>query len=169
MQLHHIDKMLVQSVVPLLVLTMLSVSSTDGCYSSDFKLVERSLVEELLAERNLGKEYASLVLNDKRYLELKHELYKLEETLKVNAWHANDQRNQVFGGKCKKWFNHMCLGGNGKRSLEDLNGSTSNQSAIGGVEKQRNPASSSGQAKVMSKASFAVIVLCLVVQLFKRR
>ncbi|KAK6983658.1 hypothetical protein BgiMline_019104, partial [Biomphalaria glabrata] len=86
MQLHHIYKMLVQSVVPSLVLTMLSVSSTDGCYSSDFKLVERNLVEELLAERNLGKEYASLVLNDKRYLELKHELYKLEETLKVDAW-----------------------------------------------------------------------------------
>ncbi|KAK6983656.1 hypothetical protein BgiMline_019102, partial [Biomphalaria glabrata] len=78
--------MLVQSVVPLLVLTILSVSSTDGCSSSDFKLVERSLVEELLAERNLGKEYASLVLNDKRYLELKHELYRMERILKTDAW-----------------------------------------------------------------------------------
>ncbi|KAK6983657.1 hypothetical protein BgiMline_019103, partial [Biomphalaria glabrata] len=61
-------------------------SSTDGCYSSDFKLVERNLVEELLAERNLDKEYASLVLNDKRYLELKYELYKLEHFLKADAW-----------------------------------------------------------------------------------
>ncbi|KAK0044984.1 hypothetical protein Bpfe_025562, partial [Biomphalaria pfeifferi] len=55
-------------------------------------MVERSLVEELLAERNLGKEYASVILNDKRYLELKHELYELEGTLKVDAWHGK----QVF-------------------------------------------------------------------------
>ncbi|XP_055890306.1 uncharacterized protein LOC129927112 [Biomphalaria glabrata] len=162
MQLHHIYNMLVQSVVPLLVLTILSVSSTDGCYSSDFKLVERNLVEELLAERNLDKEYASLVLNDKRYLALKYELYKLEHFLKDDAWHE-----WIKQGHGRSVFIRP-----GKRSLENLNESTSSQSTKRGVKKrhwQRNLESSSGQAKFVSKASFAVIVLGLLVQLFKRR
>ncbi|XP_055890285.1 uncharacterized protein LOC129927109 [Biomphalaria glabrata] len=159
MQLHHIYNMLVQSVVSLLLLTMLSVKSTDGCYSSDFMLLERNLVEELLVERNLEKEYASVILNDKRYLELKQELYRLERGIKFEIWLGMVNKVRKYKGP-------------GKRSLENLNGSTSSQSTKRGVKKRhwrRNPESSSGQSKFVSKASFAVIVFGLLVQLFKRR